>query len=421
MIWILDMLLLALILTLDRKVSGRMYTPLSLFAACWLGTLALRHLNLVDYEPLDMSAAFLIYGSFASFTLGYLLIIVMGRRFWSPLPDAELIARVDPQALTGICALVCGVGILSTVIQISSVVAARGLIGFLINPLEVREEFMLTGWGALFLLNILLPGLLVLRHRARGTGVDQLTVIMGCIAVFGLVMTNQKQAIVKAGVIASVMAALFEQHVRLRSLVVVAAALLLFFVGYARVTSPYYEGDHRFYVRDGHIDLPQELAPLGNPYHYLTSGYGNLQVFTDDLDHHSSGRESLRALRYIWTRLQGSREIEPHHGRFYYAPLFGNTHTYLRQFYADGGIPGAMVLSLLVGVICAWVYFEIIFRGRMWLAPAYGVMGWCLFISFFSNHWIYFGTWLLFGFAGLLGLMSSIPDITRRLVHRDAY
>lgn len=416
MIWIGDLLLLALVVGVDRRVSGRQYSPLSLFAVAWLGPLALRHLGLVDYEPLRGPTLIMVYGGFAAFTLGYALIIMAAIRHWRPRSDEELLARLDPSALTVVTGLVAVLGLVATAIQVRSVISSRGLIGFLVKPLEVREEFMLTGWGVLFLMNFLLPGLLILRYRALGNRVDKWTVILFLIAITSLILANQKQALVKAGVIAAVMATLCESRVRLRNLVLVGLALLLFFVGYARVTSPYYKGDHRFYVRDGHIELPHLLAPLGNPYHYLTSGYGNLQVFVDDLDQFSDGRQSARPLRYVWLRLQGSREIETHHGRYYYAPLFGNTHTYLRQFYADGGVPLALILSLVLGLGCGWVYAEIVWRGHIWLAPVYGICGWCLFISFFSNHWVYFSTWILMAFGLILGLAISVPH-TIRLWH----
>ena len=414
MIWVFDLLLLIGVIYLDRRVSGRLYTPLTLFAACWLGPLALRHLNLVDYEALQPRTLVMIYGGFLSFALGYGIIVNIANRFWAPLDDKKLLAPINQNALTVICLMVSSLGLFATYIQVSSVIASRGLIGFILNPLEVREEFMLTGWGALYLVNALLPSLLVLRHRVRGSKLDKWTVLMGLVVVISLILANQKQALVKAGVMAAIVATLCESRVKFRWLAIAGLALLLFFTGYARVTSPYYKGDHRFYVRDGHISLPHALAPLGNPYHYVTSGYGNFQVFVDDLDHLAEGRKSTRPLRYIWQRLQGSREIESHHGRYYYAPLFGNTHTYQRQFYADGGVAGVLIISGLLGAFCAWIFVEIVWRGRIWLAPFYGVVGWCLFISFFSNHWIYFGSWILFAIALMLGLGFSLQAATRR-------
>jgi oligosaccharide repeat unit polymerase len=420
LIWIWDLLLLVLVVKVDHLISGRRYTPLTLFAVCWLLPLALRHLNLVEYEAFTAKTFLMVYGGFLSFALGYILVLTVAKRFWKPLSDEKLAEHIDEKALTFTIVFVTSLGLIATFVQVSTVVATYGLIGFLSNPLEVREEFMLTGWGALYLLNALLPGLIILRHKKRGGKADRFTITMLIIVVVVLIIANQKQALVKAVVAASVMATLFEHHVKVRSLVVAALALLMFFVGYARVTSPYYEGDHRFYVRDGHIHLPQALAPLGNPYHYITSGFGNFQVFTDDLDYFKDGRQSMRPFRYLWLRLQGSREIESHHGRFYYAPLFGNTHTYLRQFYADGGVPGVLLLSCLLGIVCCLVFVEIVFRGRIWLAPIYGIIGWCLFISFFSNHWVYFGTWMLFSFALILGLCISLRNTIGRYYARRA-
>lgn len=412
MTWIADLMLLLVVLAIDRRLSGRAYTPLAIFAVCWLGPLALFHLKLVDYEPMRPAIALAIYGGFFCFWIGYSIVVmaVVGRH--APLSDEALIRRLRPQALTIACVLAAAVGLAATFVQTRAVIGRYGLIGFLANPIEVREEFSLSGWGALFLLNAIVLGLLVLRHRSRRGRVDWLTSILTATALLSLILANQKQAMVKAVMMAAAVATLWEGHVRFRSVAIAVVAMLVFFVGYARVTSPYYHGDHRFYVRDGHIRLPAILAPLGNPYHYLASGYGNLQVLVDDQEYLTDRKQSLRPLRYLWTRLQGSHEIESHHGRYYYAPLLGNTHTYLRPYVGDGGIPLALLASALLGMFVAWLYLEVVCGGKVWMAPAYGVVGWCLFISFFSNHWTYFGTLILLAVALVFGvLVTARPSL----------
>lgn len=404
-----DLALLGMTLWADRRLTGRTYTPLALFAVCWLGPLALHDLYLVDYEPLKPALALAVYGSFACFALGYAAVMLALAPHRRPLDEDDLTARLRPRALTVACLVATGGGVVATVVQTRAVIAQFGLIGFLANPLEVREEFSLSGWGALFLLNALVPPLLVLRHRARGGRVDRLAVLLGLAAAVSLVAANQKQALIKSVVIGAVVATLWERRVRLRGVAVAGLLLLLFFVGYARVTSPYYHGDHRFYVRDGHIHLPTALAPLGNPYHYIAQGFANLQVLADDQEWFTDGKQTLRPLRYLWIRAQGSHEIESHHGRYYYAPLFGNVHTYLRPFLGDGGVPLALLGSAALGLLVAWLYLEILCGGRVWLAPCWGVAGWCLFISFFSNHWTYFGTLILLGAALLLGAFVAGP------------
>lgn len=417
MIVLADLALLGGALWADRRLTGRLYTPLALFAVCWLGPLSLHDLRLIDYEPLKPAIALAVYGSFAAFALGYAAIVLALAPRRRPLPEDALTARLRPRALTWACLLATGGGLVATVVQTRAIIAQFGLIGFVANPLEVREEFALSGWGALFLLNALVPPLLVLRHRARGGRVDRLAVLLGLLAVVSLVAANQKQALIKAVVIGAAVATLWERRVRLRGVVVAGLMMLLFFVGYARVTSPYYHGDHRFYVRDGHVHLPTVLAPLGNPYHYIAQGFANLQVLDDDQDWFTDGKQTLRPLRYLWIRAQGSHEIESHHGRYYYAPLFGNVHTYLRPFVGDGGVPLALLLSALLGALAAWLYLEIVCGGHVWLAPLWGVAGWCLFISFFSNHWTYFGTWLLAAAALVLGALAAAPaPVPRRPV-----
>lgn len=409
MTWLWDLALIVIVLAADRRLTGRTYTPLGIFTVCWLGPLALRHLGLVDYEPMRPALALAVYGGFACFCVGYAIAMAAAVPRRRPLRDDDLTAQLHPRALTAVCLVATSLGLAATVVQTLSVIRQFGLIGFLANPLEVREEFSLSGWGALFLFNALVPGLLVLRHRARGGRVDTLAWLLGAAAIVSLVAANQKQALVKAVVIAATMATLWEGRIRFRSVVLAGLAMLLFFVGYARVTSPYYHGDHRFYVRDGHIHLPTVLAPLGNPYHYLASGFANLQVLMDDLEWETSGKQTLRPLRYVWIRTQGSHEIETHHGRYYYAPLFGNTHTYLRPFISDGGVGLALLGSLLLGLLVAWLYLEIVSGGKVWLAPAYGVIGWCLFISFFNSHWSYFATLLLLVLAVVLGAFAAWP------------
>lgn len=414
---VLDVTLWGLTLLLDRAVSGRRYTPLSLFATAWLGPLALYHLRLVDYAPMQPKGALLLYGSYCTFVVGYLLVAMPYRRAFRACAEDRLQADLRRAPLTAIAVALAAVGAVATVVQTRAILREFGPLGFLLAPLEVREEFMRAGWGTLFQCNLLVPAVLVLRHHARGR-VDRITVLLGILAGVGLLLADQKQAVVKAGVIAGGAATLLESRVRLRHLAVVALLMLGFFVGYARLTSPYYFGDHRFYVRDGHIHLPRALAPLGNPYHYVTSPFANFQLLVDDNDRQRNGLESLRPLRYVWQRLQGSRDIETHHGRFYYAPLYGNTHTWLRQPYEDFGMAGVLLYPAAVGLLCAWLFGEAARRGRVALVPVYGVLGWCLFISFFSNHWVYFGTWVLVAISLAVGAAMAMGPAMDRL--RDA-
>jgi hypothetical protein len=409
-------------LLLDRAVSGRRYTPLSLFATAWLGPLALYHLRLVDYAPMQPKGALLLYGSYCTFVLGYLLVVLPYRRAFHAAGEARLLADLRAAPLTAIAVVLSLAGAVATLVQTRAVLREFGPLGFVLAPLAVREEFVRVGWGTLFECNLLVPAILVLRHQVLGRR-DRLTVILGVVAGVGLVLADQKQTVVKAGVIAGGAATLLEGRVRLRHLAVGALLLLGFFVGYARLTSPYYSGDHRFYVRDGHIHLPRALAPLGNPYHYVTSPFANFQVLVEDHDVRRHGLQTLRPLRYLWLRLQGTRDIETHHGRFYYAPLYGNTHTWLRQPYEDFGMAGVLGFPALVGLLCGWIFAEAALRGRVAVIPAYGVLGWCLFISFFSNHWVYFGTWVLAAIALLVGAamawgpaMDRLRDATRPLV-----
>ncbi len=302
--WLADVLLWMLIVGLDRMLTGRRFSPLAIFATSWLGTLALRHLNLIDYEPASATMILFFYGSLLAFATGYFLFTLGISRFWAPL-RGQCVATALPTCVLGRVALgACCIGVVAAAVEVRSVIANRGLIGFLIAPLAVREEFTLLGWGVIYQINALVPCLLVLRHRASGRRVDAFALVLGGAAMIALVLANQKQAIVKAVVMASIVATLFEDRIRMKYLVGACIGMLLFFIGYTRITSPYYFGDHRFYVRDGHIHLPQMLAPLGNPYHYMTSGYGNFTEYYHDLEHNTDGEQTARPMRYIWMRLK---------------------------------------------------------------------------------------------------------------------
>ena len=80
--WLADLALFFAAIAVDRRLSGRLYTPLTIFAAAWLLPLALRHLNLVDYEPLHPATSLAVYGGFACYLIGHSLMLIAAGRFW---------------------------------------------------------------------------------------------------------------------------------------------------------------------------------------------------------------------------------------------------------------------------------------------------------------------------------------------------
>jgi hypothetical protein len=397
-LFVLLVAVLAVLVVTARRVWGHLLSPAVLLGVCWLGPAAVVASGIIRYHPISNLGWGLIIGSYAAFLAGCLMQVSQAGGQGLASDEASFLRRLrgrfSPDALWLVILFYAGAAVVGGAL-LSREYLGMGLGYISEHVLELRGGFYRSGIGLLYrcagAAAILACFHLLAVRRRRGWAVPLLLTAMGL-----TLLTLEKTFFIET-ILGVTVTSLIVTHppcitprrsaMRLAAVVVLTALVAMsFFVGYTNFKSPYYGGDHQFWVSDGYIRLPWGLRTLGNPLKYLTSGY----IAFDQYLHHNAaeergwGRESFNLLYVVAGKLYPI-EVPEWGEPFALTPLPTNVTTYLGRIYRDFGILGCLVLPFLMGICYQWVYRHAA-RGDPLFLVLYGGGSWILFVSFFSFH-----------------------------------
>lgn len=117
------------------------------------------------------------------------------------------------------------------------------------------------------------------------------------------------------------------------------------------------------------------------PYLYLTTPISNFAYVVEVQPELTLGARSIFPVAAV-LQLDGFLTLEPRPIRM---PQF-NTHTFITDFYIDFGVPGVMIMSLLLGVIVKITFLTAHASRDVMAEGAWVCVGFASFMLFFSNH-----------------------------------
>ncbi len=311
-----------------------------------------------------------------------------------------------------LCAVV---GATAGAVQTMDVLPSFGWHGWLDDTLGIKNSYAQPGWQAVWVVNYLVPVLgLLLARNSDSTKHKIEAAFLGATATGFLLLAAQRRSIITALVIV-VLGSRLKPRTKAKVALVGAVVSVTFFVAYNAIKSPYYEGDWRYYVRDGAVSLPHELRWLSSPLFYATSGFAAFDAYVrrPRQDPGETFIAAIDLLNKVGPTITKPTNILEHT----YIPFPTNVYTYLRPFYGDFGAAGVILAPLFLGWLATWVYTrgkrE---RGVGWTLST-GVLGWCVCITFFSNHFVYMATLLMLATAVLVGLFVAWPRAVAVALH----
>jgi hypothetical protein len=376
------------------KHFGSLWAPLGIMSLSWWGPLALCATGIVAYVPISTSGWIAFGCSFAAFAVGCAL-VPSGRAHGLAQPTWDTRRLMKATAVLWFC------GTFAALVNVSLVAEDYGLSTYIYEPLTVKAHFAQPGWGALYICNFVVLAMVWLCwHRMPKRRV--LLASMAAVTILCLISAAQRRSLVTSLVVALV-AQQFVSRSSIRRPLTVVALILAFFSAYSWFKSPYYDGDWRYYVKSGAISLPQRLAPLSNPLFYLTSPYPVFDAFINA--HYEVERgETFIALINLASKVDPFVKQPTNLLEEVDVPMPTNVYTYLRPFYVDFGWPGILIGPFVIGYVTTRLYRRA--RSTQCVTPIllYASCAWCLCMSFFSNHFVYTATFLMWGF----GLMAGV-------------
>jgi|HubBroStandDraft_6_1064221.scaffolds.fasta_scaffold00099_9 oligosaccharide repeat unit polymerase len=375
---VIDLLLIAAwaaAVFLSRKLYKDVFTPLCVYVSVWLMCLLLFRLRLVNYYELETRTVGLFAASILAFVLGCLLAYRRNDIREHP-PDVSKTVQQEPleRATKMLCVLNL-VGVLIFAYQMNN---NYGLGTYFRDPQVIRgASDVWSHAGPLGLLMMLDYPLLacawvhyLLTKRWRGFTIFALLLVL----VQTYLRTDRGSLTYYAVTCISLW--IYWNRWRtlnwrmLLTLGLVSILLVTYFLGvgllYGKLVlmqeGVWNMGDFR--VTSG-IALT-----LVNPYIYATSPIGGFQPAIADVSHFSWGTHTFYPVaRVLYGLGILSERPEPYDFDFYLVPIPVNTYTHIFAFYQDFGVPGVILLPMILGYLETRLYL------RMKAGPSLFLLG----------------------------------------------
>ncbi len=399
------------ILKISLRIFGDIWSPLGIHGFVWFGGLGLYSLKIVNYDSLTIHSWLILIGSFFAFGLGCFISLFPYARQKTLMEKAKF-----DEFRTRWCVYVLfSIGMVGFVVNTLSFVNSYGLSGMLTAWRSVRQEFGVEFFELPFAMNVLNVPLayFYLRNFKKRRSI---IFVMMIISLFVLPSAFNKTNFIRAMVILFfVYAVTSQKKIPLKAFIAVGLVSLLFFMGYWYFS--YRRNPYTYYVEDQKFRLPKSISIIAQPYVYMTANFPAFQAMANDI----SSLEYYRAT-YPWgyktffpfyvllSKIDNSLSAKKIPGKFYNVPIPYNTYTYLRHFYSDFGAIGAIIFPFLIGLGSSFLFLQITKAGKIEYFLLYGVVGWCLFISFFSNHFSYLNVWYFCILSFLIGKIIKTRD-----------
>jgi oligosaccharide repeat unit polymerase len=367
-------------LKLSELHYGDKLSPIGIFGGIWFFVFGLYALKLYPYNELSWYTWSMFLGGLILFYLGNLVVLIpfknkkkkKNKKVVSP-------SKLKKAVLFSFC-----VGMLGFSILFLRIVIKYGVSAFWDAPETIHADFTVQFVGYLYLFNGITPVLAFMyikkfkKHKMLMSTIIMVSLVT---LLFSVSRTNMLRSLVMM-YLALIYSGLLKA--KLRNLALVGVIALTFFVSFHYYKNPYLadrlERDNTF--------QPQSLEMLAPTYGYISTPFTVFEVRAEALDEYEWGINTFntfaRAIRLVYpdmpVRKIGIEEV------YTCNPACSNVYTYLDIYYRDFGTFGVLLFTFLQGAFVAFFYSSMRFGNKPELFLANAVFGWCLLITFFSNH-----------------------------------
>jgi oligosaccharide repeat unit polymerase len=252
------------------------------------------------------------------------------------------------------------------------------------TPGSTRVGFGLFGIGlvihvapiVMFFVNqyfVLVPG-----HRFRKTILG--TVFLMSLGSFFLLLYRFDLVI---WIIATVVFLYYaSRHIRPRTILILGVLIASLYVGIQSIRFIGHIENYLYYVSKMRFGL--ENAAFTEPYMYVAMNLENFVRAAERLDHHTFGYYTFNALMSLtglkhWIAEYAFLSETPYLNSGY------NTYSFLWVYYRDFGVVGLALFPFLLGLVIAYLYYELRKNPRLITVSLYGMAVFVMAISFFHN------------------------------------
>lgn len=384
---------------------GTVLTPECLFVTSITTAVTLYHCGIVEFEPLSLKTWATLAFAIVAFLIGSFL----AERLTSPKSCKRKITS------TRLITLAAGTTFIGALMAADGLIGATGsLFGFSTAALDFGYFYDLWGGSSgksLYILNVVATPIntvgLITHWRRKGPRKGVFALFLA-INITALAISPVKVNLIR-GIFLSLSAATLTTKGSRRLTLAGAVAILMFFVWHTNVRSPYYQNDYGNYQASGMINLPSNLAFLGAPFMYATGGLAALNQYLEtnqdrQLDY---GRNTFGFLLSAAARIGIDASPPEQNKEFLTVPFRTNVYSGFRSTIDDFAAFGFLIWGIYSFISKS--IFLAMFAGKTEWLFAYGILAFCSTMVFFSNHFAYFATLIIFVWSFLCGVFLFRP------------
>lgn len=368
-------------LKLSEIHYGSKLSPIGIFSAIWFTVFALFSLNLYPFNDISTTTWGYFLGGVVLFYLGNLLVLLP---FRSARKRHNIEKVISPKNLKKASIVTFLIGMLGFAILLIRVATTYGLSAFLHEPEKIHSDVAIQFIGYLYLFNGISP-VLAFMYLKKFKGEKILLSTIIALSLFSLLLSVSRTNMLRAFVmiyLSMVFAGLIK--VKLRNIAVLGIVSVSFFVGYHYYKNPYLADS----LEKNKAFEPTELIVLAPSYGYIVAPFTVFQKRADSLKEYEWGTNTFNTLARFARLFNPDIKVRKLGQDTEYTcnPVCTNVYTYLDVYYRDFGAIGIFLLTFLQGILVAIPYSLMRWGNRPDLFLVNAVIGWCLAITFFSNH-----------------------------------
>ena len=401
-----------LALRFSKSLLGSLLSPPALYTGLWFFSLALFHLGIVRYYPLEWETLSALVSTIALFLFGAVVAVTLARRKHDSSRQPPTSEHVfEHRHLHWAIALLFAIGVIGTLTYYWRLHQLIGIESLWLNPIRVRFEesqggLRRVGWIGLarsFLIPCFVLAVIYLR---LSVGNRRTKLLLGIIAglSFVLVLPNSGRTtlltmVTWAGLVVIYLTESMGKTFSLRKyslqILIGGAFIVAYFAATNIVLNKTLSQVDRVFASTA---LNEPLIGWGDFIHYIVSGFPAFQVLTQYPPNYDQPVSlTFGAISRILNEIDPASFAYPDYVQpFVYVPLPTNIYTYLDTFFLDFGWVGVAIFPFVIGLLTTALYLWMLRApsvGKIYVAA---LMGQCIlqttgvnrFSSFLIAEWI---------------------------------
>jgi len=369
-------------LLISVRLFHDIYSPVAIMGFVWFTLLALYDMRLYPYHPLkwsttlDFVTAITMY--FLGCSIGRLLVAAGGGE--ARAAGIDVAEGVDSVRLRKVIIWLWVIGTLGFLGLFLRIVTLYGVAAFLSAPQLVHDNFSVRFLGYPWLANLFIPVLSFLYFKKVGK--SGLIIGAGVTSLLWLSISVSRTNIIQAMFMA-IVAASFLGLTRhdIRNLFITGIAAVVFFSLFAFLK------DTSHAERLLHDQFrPKELRLFSSAYGYFTAPIATYEAMKADQQGLEYGINTFVTGVKVLNLVGFNLPIPKKPQKSYRTPVRCNVYTFIDVYYKDFGYYGIVILSFIQGLLVMVFYSRMKESGCYHLFLVNSVLAWCIFTTFFANH-----------------------------------